>query len=111
MQFYPQFCETLPLSDAVFMARLMTVNLLPGNTRDKIRSIARSPDKVEYFLDHVIMPNLNNDTSNLKLLLTAMKEYSGSHSLEALARDIENTFSRIPAAPMTSPVTCTSEAG
>jgi len=89
----------------------MAAKLLPGNTRDKIRSIARSSDKVEYFLDHVIMPNLNNDTTNLKLLITAMKEYGGSYSLKALARDIENTFSRIPAAPMISPVTCTSETG
>lgn len=62
------------MDDAIFIAKLVAANLLPGNLKAEVKSLPTSADKADYFLDRMIYPNLNNDNSNLCTLLALMEK-------------------------------------
>ena len=87
-KFSPQLLETLPMDDAIFIAKLRSAGLLPGNLKAEIKSLKTSADKADYFLDYVILPNLSVNQTNFHKFLKVMEE-SGNDTLSTLAKDIK----------------------
>ena len=99
--FSSQLVETLPMDDATFTAELWAAGLLHGNVKTRIKSLPTPAIKAEYFLTHVIFPNLHNDDTNFQRLLQVMKT-SDHSSLNKIASDIEgNPTSITPATGVT----------
>ncbi|XP_065912961.1 uncharacterized protein [Dysidea avara] len=87
-KFSPQLLETLPMDDAIFIAKLRSAGLLPGNLKAEIKSLKTSADKADYFLDYVILPNISVNQTNFHKFLKVMEE-SGNDTLSTLAKDIK----------------------
>ena len=87
---YVSLVQSLPLNDAMFIARLYSKRLLPGNIKATLKSLPTPADKATEFLDQVIEPSLkNDDITPLKKLLTVMED-SG---LKRLAKTIRSELS------------------
>jgi len=91
IQFAPQLLEVMPMGDAIFISRLFAADLLPGNLKAEIKSLPTSADKADYFLDHMIFPNLNNDNTNLRKLLTVM-EKSNNVAVKNVATEVKRAI-------------------
>ena len=84
---YVSLVQSLPLSDAMFTARLYSKGLLPGDMKDTLKSQPTQAKQATEFLDQVIGPSLKNDgITPLKKLLTVMED-SG---LKRLAKTIRS---------------------
>ena len=72
--------ECLPMDDTLFITKLSTQHLLPGDTESKIKALLTQADKAAYFLNHVIKPALViDDVSGFKKLLSVMQECDYDH--------------------------------
>ena len=72
--------ECLPMDDTLFITKLSTQHLLPGDTESKIKVLLTQADKAAYFLNHVIKPALViDDVSGFKKLLSVMQECDYDH--------------------------------
>ena len=72
--------KCLPMNDTLFIAKLSTFNLLPGNTNDQLQTLPTQADKALYILNHVIKPALAiNDTSSFENLLSIMEQCGYDH--------------------------------
>jgi len=89
MNFSPRLLETLPMDDAIFIAKLRSAGLLPGNLKAEIKSLKTSADKADYFLDCVILPSISIDQTTFHKFLKVMEE-SGYDTVSTLARHIKN---------------------
>ena len=87
--FYPQLVEMLPMNDVTFLSKLFSVNLLPGNVKDQVRSISTRADKVTHLLDYVIQPSVMTGVGrSFDDLIKVMEdsEYDGMKELAKLIR-------------------------
>ena len=73
-QFYSKLVETLPMNDAIFIARLYSCDLLPGDLKERVESLRTEAEKTMYFMDHVIKPSVTSDDgSSFDKLLNVME--------------------------------------
>ena len=56
--FYAKLVKTLPMDDAVFIAELVSADLLPCNAKNQVKSMSTRADKATHLLDHVIEPSV-----------------------------------------------------
>ena len=73
--FYYKLVETLPMDDALFIAKLFSNDLLPGDVKNQLKLLHRtSADKALLFLDSVIEPSVTSDDgSSFDKLLNVME--------------------------------------
>ena len=89
---YETLVRSLPMDDAIFLARLYSKRLLPGNIKALLKSLPTQADKAIEFLDQAIEPSLqSNNVTPLKKLLTIMEDY-GNDALKSLAKTIRSTL-------------------
>ena len=83
-QFYSKLVETLPMDDAVFVAKLFSNGLLPGDLKNQLKLLHRtSADKAVLFLDSVIEPSVTSDGgSSFDKLLHIMEDSEYQHLKE-----------------------------
>ena len=88
-QFYSKLVETLPMDDAVFIAKLFSNDLLPGDLKNRMKLLHRtSADKAVLFLDSVIEPSVTSDGgSSFNKLLNVMEGSEYQH-VKQLAKQI-----------------------
>ena len=85
---YETLVTSLPMADAIFLAKIHSKRLLSGNIKATLKSLPTPADKATEFLDQVIEPSLkSNDVTPLKKLLTIMEDY-GNDALKSLAKTI-----------------------
>ena len=78
------------MDDGLFMALLSEHELLPGDMENKIKAEATQVEKATYFINHVIKPSLDIDSTVYpEQLLVAMKESDYVHVKE-LANKIKS---------------------
>ena len=92
VKYNEKLVETLPMDDQMFIERLFSDGLLPGNLKQQVQSQTTSKEKAAYFLDHKINPDVTIiDFTSFDKLLQAMENY-GSHSSKELAKEIKTTL-------------------
>ena len=74
-EFYCKLVETLPMDDALFIAKLFSNDLLPGDVKSQLKLLHRtSADKALLFLDSVVEPSVTSDDgSSFDKLLNVME--------------------------------------
>ena len=87
-QFYSKLVETLPMDDAVFVAKLFSNDLLPGDLKNQLKLLHRtSADKAVLFLDSVIEPSVTSDGgSSFDKLLHIMEDSEYQHLKELVVQ-------------------------
>ena len=92
-EFRQRLVKVLPMEDTYFITNLDTADLLPGNTKDKVQSasLPTRADKASHFLDNVILPDVDNNRSNLDKLLNVMEE-SDFGVLNGLGTEIQRAL-------------------
>ena len=89
---YLSLIQSLPLNDDMFIARLYSKHLLPGDIKATLKSLPTPAKKATEFLDQIIEPSLkNNDVTPFKKLLTVMED-SGNDLLKKLAKTIRSAL-------------------
>ena len=72
--YYMALVYSLPIKDADFMDELPKHDLLPGDVKSKLESLAEINERSSYFLDNVIKPGLGVGNNRCFVsLLTIMK--------------------------------------
>ena len=87
--FYPQLVEMLPMNDVTFLSKLFSVNLLPGNVKDQVKSMITQADKATHLLDHMIKPSVMTGIGrSFDDLIKVMEdsEYDGVKELAGMIR-------------------------
>ena len=85
---YVKLVALLPMEDSLFLAKLFSCDLFPGDLKNQIKVQETSIGKATYFLDHVIGPYLSvGNSKNFHKLLSIMEE-SDNDSLKVLAKEI-----------------------
>ena len=88
-EFYSKLVETLPMNDALFIAKLYSCDLLPDDIKEYVQSLPTRANKAMYFLDHVIKPSVTTGVgSSFDQLLNVMEdsEHQGVKELAKLIR-------------------------
>ena len=89
-EYIEKLVKCLPMDDTLFITKLSTSKLLPGDTNDQLKALLTQAAKASYFLDHVIKPALDIDgTSSFDDLLSVM-EHCGYDHVEKLACKIKS---------------------
>ena len=75
-EYYSQLVNSLPMHDAVFRAKLFEKGLLPGDSKERVESLATKADKATFFLDNMIKPSvqISNIGDSFKRLLDVMED-------------------------------------
>ena len=81
--FYSRLIDTLPMNDASFRGKLYSAGLLPGDLRNKIRSLPTSVDMASCFMDDEI----KNDSNSFQILVAEMEKCKYK-KVKQLAKDI-----------------------
>ena len=68
-KYFPDLVGLLPMDDGMFMAKLYSAGLLPGDLWNKVKSESTSVDKAAHFL----LCGIQNDADNFNKLLTIME--------------------------------------
>ena len=93
-EYIEKLVKCLPMDDTLFITKLSTCKLLPGDTNSQLKALPTQVAKASYFLDHVIKPALEiDDTSSFDDLLSAM-EHCGYAHVENLAHIIKSEMSK-----------------
>ena len=87
-QFYSKLVETLPLNDAIFIAKLYSSDLLPDDLKERVGSLQTEAEKTMYFMDHVIKPSVTSDDSSSFDKLLNVMESSNYPCVKELANQI-----------------------
>ena len=91
-EFYCKLVETLPMNDALFIAKLYSCDLLPDDNKEHVQSLPTSANKAMYFLDHVIKPSVTTGVgSSFDQLLNVMED-SGDEVVKELAKLIRTSL-------------------
>ena len=90
-EFYCKLVETLPMNDALFIAKLYSCDLLPDDIKEHVHSVSlpTKANKAMYFLDHVIKPSVTTGVgSSFDQLLNVMEdsEHQGVKEVAKLIR-------------------------
>ena len=89
---YASLVTSLPMDDAIFLAKIRSKGLLPGDIKATLKSLPTPAKQATEFLDQVIEPSLkNDDIIPLKKLLTVMED-SGIDVLKKLAKTIRSAL-------------------
>ena len=83
--------QTLPMQDAYFIAELNSAGLLPGNMKAKVLSLSTSACRADSFMDEVIIPDVENNTTNLYKLLAVMGKFNND-AVKNLAAEIQKAL-------------------
>ena len=80
------------MDDAVFVAKLFSNDLLPGDLKNQLKLVCRtSADKAVLFLDSVIEPSVTSDGgSSFDKLLHVMEDSEYQH-VQELAKQIRSS--------------------
>ena len=62
------------MDDSWFLAKLSEHNLLPGDTKNKVKSKTTQADMAEYFISHIITPSFEAGSTEFDKLLLVMGE-------------------------------------
>ena len=83
------------MDDAVFIAKLFSNDLLPGDLKNQLKLLHRtSADKATFFLDSVIEPSVTSDGGNsFDKLLNVMEDSEYQHVRE-LAKQIRTSLKK-----------------
>jgi len=93
---YEALVTSLPMDDVIFIAKIHSRRLLPGDIKAKLKKLDTPAEKATEFLDQMIEPFLkNDDVTPLKKLLTVMED-SGNDSLKKLAKTIRSVLDSGP---------------
>ena len=88
-QFYSKLVETLPMNDAIFIAKLYSCDLLPHDLKERVESLRTEAEKTMYFIDHMIKPSVTSDDgSSFDKLLNVMESCNGYPCVKELANQI-----------------------
>ena len=91
-KYMEKLVRCLPMNDVLFIAKLSTEHLLPGDTQDHIQALPTSANKSSYFLSQVIKPSLDIDsTGTFDTLLSVMEACEYAH-VKALAAQIKDAI-------------------
>ena len=85
--FYSRLIETLPMNNASFRGKLYSAGLLPGDLRNKIKSLPTSVDMAACFMDDEI----KNDSNTFQTLVVEMERYN-CKKVKQLAKDIREVI-------------------
>ena len=82
--------KCLPMNDALFIAKLSSYKLLPGDTNNQLKALPTPGEKALYLLNHVIKTALDtDDTSSFDNLLYVMEHCDYDH-VRRLACEIKS---------------------
>ena len=84
-KYFTDLVGLLPMNDVMFMAKLYSADLLPGDMWNKVESKPTPAEKAAYFL----LSGIQNDSDNFDKLLTIM-ENCDDDRLKKLAEKICN---------------------
>jgi len=92
-KFNEKLIISLPMKDVIFLAKLNSRGLFPGNLKDQVKEKSSSAVAADHFLDCSIKIDLkiNKDGSFISLL-SAMEEYS--NQLKSLAKEIKQCWDK-----------------
>ena len=92
--FYSKLVETLPMKDALFIAKLYSCDLLPDDIKEHVHSVSlpTKADKATYFLDHVIKPSVTTGVGNSFDQLLNVMENSEHQGVKELAKLIRTSL-------------------
>ena len=91
-KFYVELITMLPVDDTMFLAKLFSCNLLPGNLMNQVMAKETRADKAMCFLNGKINCDISiGDFTSFNKLLDVMEE-SGNDSLRVLAMKIKNAL-------------------
>ena len=87
--FNERLITSLPMRDVIFLAKLTSRELFPGDLKNQVKEKSSMAEAVDHFLDNSVRKDLinNKDDSFIKLL-SAMEEYSPQ--LKILATEIRD---------------------
>ena len=89
-QYHKILIYSLPMKDATFIDELLANDLLTGDSKIKLESLAVHNQRASYFLENVIKPKLAvGNSRSFVSLLTIMKNNTHDNVKE-LAKEIEN---------------------
>ena len=75
-EYYSKLVETLPMNDAIFVAKLYSCDLLPRDLRDQLNLLHKtSAYKTTLFINNVIEPSVSSGVgSSFDKLLNVMED-------------------------------------
>jgi len=91
IKFTYKLLVSLPMDDNIFVARLLQSGLLPGDTKTKMRSLSTTTEKVDYFIDNVILPNVAANGTALQDLILVI-ENGNYYFMNKLLSDIKDSL-------------------
>jgi len=80
------------MEDNTFIAKLISEDLLPGDTKSKIESQSISADKASYFLTNVIKRSIEIGNIDSFNKLISVMEHCDFKYLNGLALEIKSTI-------------------
>ena len=90
LEYYPKLIRVLPMSDAIFIARLYASRFLPGDAKEAIAARPTRADKATFFLDNYIDGGFDDDGTNpLFSDLLNLMEKSDDMVLKSVAKEIK----------------------
>ena len=93
-KYFRKLAMCLPMNDIVFIAKLSSYKLLPGDTNYQLEALSTSVEKALYVLNHVIEPALDTyDTSSFDNLLYVMEHCDYDH-VRRLACEIKSQIGK-----------------
>lgn len=96
-EYYSILVETLPMSDATFVSKLYTCDLLPGDLRNSLNLLHRtSAEKAAIFLDSVIGPSVRSGVGSSFNKLISVMEDSDHQDMKELAKLIRTNLRKRP---------------
>ena len=95
-QFYVELVTMLPVDDTIFLAKLFSCDLLPGNLMNEIKAEKTAADKAMCFLSGKISHDISNGDFNSFNKLHNIMEESGQDSLKSLAGKIKSALKAEP---------------
>ena len=91
-EYYSKLVETLPMSDATFVAKLYSRGLLPRELKNQLNLLqSTSANKATLFLDTVIEPSVISDVGSAFDKLLNVMEDSDHENMKELAKLIRTS--------------------
>jgi len=88
-KFNEKLVTSLPMKDVIFLAKLTSRELFPGDLKDQVKEKSSLAEAADHFLDNSIKKDLKNDVDeSFFKLLSAMEEFSPQ--LKTLAAEIRD---------------------
>ena len=82
------------MKDAMFLSRLVTLLLLPGDLKEKVESKPTATEAASCFLDSIIKPAVESSNNEPFNILLSELEKSDYINLTKLAQDIKKEIHR-----------------